>query len=270
MSPKTTVKFERLETRDLLTSVGWDGPGRGSAELTYYIGEGPSYLTDEQVESALESALDAWADVVDVTFTETNIPNQRDSIDFTFQRLDGSGGTLAQAYLPDDVNPARIAGDVQFDTSERWEIGNGLGRSAFDLVLVAVHEIGHALGIEHSHDHSSVMAPTVSAIQAFSQLHSSDVDAALEIYSEPATGASNTPPVAANPSSPNHGHSTHTTHGTDTDSSDDERTDQSNRIPRWTGWSYQPFYRYYFGFGRSPWFTSFRFNFGNRFTIYFR
>ena len=267
---KNNVKFERLETRDLLSSVGWDGPGRGAAELTYYIGEGPSYLTDSQVESAVETALDAWAEVVDVTFTQTNIPNQRDSIDFSFRRIDGAGGTLAQAYLPDDVNRSIIAGDVQFDTSERWELGNSQGRSAFDLVLVAVHEVGHALGIEHSHVGSSVMAPSVSSSQTFTRLHSADIDAALDIYAEPAAIVSNTPSASNDSMSSRIDTSTRTDERSDRNTSNNDRNDNQSRIPRWTGWSYQPYYRYYFGFGRSSWFTSFQFNVGNRFTFYFR
>ena len=268
---KNNVKFERLESRDLMTSVGWDGPGQGSAELSYYIGKGPSYLTEAEVESAIDTALDAWSEVVDVTFTQTNIPNQRDSIDFTFRRLDGEGGTLAQAYLPDDVNRARIAGDVQFDTSERWELGNGQGRSAFDLTLVAVHEVGHALGIEHSHVGASVMAPSVSSIQSFSELHADDIDAALELYARAPRIVSNSPDIASNNSNPTRNdNSTQTVDRSNDNTSDHDHHEDRSRTPRWTSWTYQPFYRYYFGFGRSPWFTSFRFNVGNRFTIFFR
>ena len=77
-------QFEQLEDRSILSSRGWDGPGQGSAELTYYIGATPSYLSPSQVEDTLEKALDTWANVVDIEFTQTSIPNQRDSIDFEF------------------------------------------------------------------------------------------------------------------------------------------------------------------------------------------
>ena len=99
---------ESLEPRLCLASVGWDGPGQGSAALTYYLGEAPSYLDSTEVETAIELALQAWSDVADVTFTKTLVPNRLDSIDIEFTSIDGPGGTLALAYLPDDVNPARI------------------------------------------------------------------------------------------------------------------------------------------------------------------
>ncbi|MCC9605864.1 matrixin family metalloprotease [Blastopirellula sp. JC732] len=175
---------ETLELRLCLSSVGWDGAGQGSATLTYYVGQVPESfsLTQAEVESAVSAALKAWSDVIDVTFVETTIANLRDSIDIEFGSIDGSGGTLAQAYFPDDVNPAIIAGDVLVDIAETWEIGNNLGSAAFDLTYVLVHELGHSLGLEHSDTPGSVMYPSVSPSKSFTELSSEDVDAALALY----------------------------------------------------------------------------------------
>jgi hypothetical protein len=188
---KDAFNYQSLEQKKMLASVGFDGPGQGSAELTYFLGEAPSSIGQAQFESTIESALRVWSDVADITFTETSQAGLRDSLDITFRQLDGAGGTLARAFFPDDVNSARIAGDVQFDRSERWEVGNEQGARAFDLLHVAVHEIGHALGLPHDSTVGSVLAPTVSPNTEFVALDQSDIDAILDLYA-PAVA----PPVA--------------------------------------------------------------------------
>jgi hypothetical protein len=187
----------------MAASVGWDGAGRNSATLSYHVGEVPANVgvSQSQFEAAVESALAAWSAVAAITFTQTAVAGQNDALDFTFARLDGSGGTLAQAYFPDDVNPARIAGDVQFDSSEQWEVGNARGGSAFDLLAVAVHEIGHAVGLEHSRAAGSIMADSVSASAAFSLLAATDKSAILQLYAAQ-QASSTTNPTNTSPSTP--------------------------------------------------------------------
>lgn len=138
-SNRRRLRMESLEHRlCLAASFGWDGPGQGSASLGYYIGDVPAGVGLEQgeVELAIGTALDAWAQVADVTFAQTTLAHQSDSLDITFTSIDGSGGILAQAYLPGDVNRGRLAGDIEFDLADPWEVGNDAGRAAFDLVYV--------------------------------------------------------------------------------------------------------------------------------------
>jgi hypothetical protein len=54
-------------------------------------------------------------------------------------------GTLAEAMLPPPFNGGSDAGDVIFNSSMSWQIN-----SSYDLETVAIHEIGHALGMGHS------------------------------------------------------------------------------------------------------------------------
>src|SRR5262245_32193956 len=94
------VSLEPLEERlCLASSVGWDGPGQGAAELTYYIANAPSSLGAAAVRAAIQTALSAWSAVGNITFTPTSVPNLPNSLDISFGRIDGRNGTLAYAYF---------------------------------------------------------------------------------------------------------------------------------------------------------------------------
>src|SRR5438034_802006 len=77
---------------------------------------------------------------------------------------------------PPPVNHYSIAGDVNFNTNAAWHIG-----SAYDLLTVAAHEMGHALGLYHSTTSSAVMYGTYNMTK--SNLTTDDINGIRNIYS---------------------------------------------------------------------------------------
>ena len=222
---KRKLLMQPLESRVVLAaSLGWDGAGEGQAELTYYIANHPSSLTQAETEQAIETALDAWSSVANIKFTQTDQPGLKDSLDFSFSSIDGVSRTLAQSYYPDDVNSSRLAGDVQFDSAENWEVGNSEGSQAFDLTYVAVHEIGHALGLDHSNESGSVMDDYATTNTVFTGLSDSDIAEILELYAAASTDDSSSDSSSSDSDSTDSSDSSDSTDSSDTTETDTDTT----------------------------------------------
>jgi len=176
-------------------SEGWDGPGLGSATLTYYFDTLTSDVPYQSVKETLVSAMDIWASIVDVTFSEVFTPNIDNSIDFIFIHPDDHPSinmrpiTLAMAAGPAWhpysgagfwSNP--FAGDIIFNDDFNWEIGNTFGVGSFDIMSVAVHELGHSLGLGHSDHFDSIMYPYISSSEIFSGLSRDDIVGIQSLY----------------------------------------------------------------------------------------
>ncbi|ELK09443.1 Matrix metalloproteinase-26 [Pteropus alecto] len=65
--------------------------------------------------------------------------------------FDGPGHILAHTFLSDSETP----GIIHFDKGEHWSTAY----KGFNLFLVAIHELGHSLGLWHSTSQNSIMYP---------------------------------------------------------------------------------------------------------------
>jgi hypothetical protein len=177
---------------------GWDGPGKGSATLSYFFSNSTSQIPDAQVREEVLRAFNEWTRYVKLMLTPAGDAAANRTINILFGHrdhgdpypFDGPGGALAHTFYPAPPNPEPIAGDMHFDDDERWRIGADV-----DLFAVALHEMGHALGLGHSDRPGSVMYPYYSRVRS---LTSEDIAAIQRLYApQDQTG---TPP--SSPSEP--------------------------------------------------------------------
>lgn len=69
-------------------------------------------------------------------------------------------GVLAETFLPPPANGGTDAGDILFNSSINWRIN-----SSYDIMTVAAHEFGHALGLGDSTVSTAVMYGTYNGIK---------------------------------------------------------------------------------------------------------
>lgn len=86
-----------------------------------------------------------------------------------------TGETLGSTVLPDDTSPGTWAGDVIINTAARYR-----GKNSRDLFTIALHEAGHALGLDGNADPNSVMNDVLT--QVFRAPGPSDVAALQALY----------------------------------------------------------------------------------------
>ena len=153
-------------------------------------------------ENAIREAFTAWSDAANITFTEVadsgldhfedldaGRPESGADIRIGAFPLDGIGSTRARTNVRTVVsgNLREFRGGIiTFDSAENWAIdaidGN---RRTIDVFNVAAHEIGHALGLNHSTNAPALMNTGSAATETFRGPQGDDINGAQFLYGEP-------------------------------------------------------------------------------------
>ncbi len=100
--------------------------------------------------------------------------------------------------LSGDIWPVEF--DMEISSKPSWSVASPTPSSAYDLDTTVLHELGHALGLDHSSDGSAVMFDTASRGESKRVLTPDDIAGMRALYGVAASPTASPPPPAGSPS----------------------------------------------------------------------
>lgn len=159
-----------------------------TTELRYRFDNLGEDLSTKDVRVALTEAMSQWSRVSPLTFTEVGADAEAE-IQISWRTGDHDDGSpfddggaenrnvLAHCFFP-PPGGGPFAGDCHFDEFEDWSVDTP--PSGIDLLTVALHELGHGLGLLHSKVPSAIMFATYDGPRR--ELTQDDIDGIVAIY----------------------------------------------------------------------------------------
>ena len=193
--------IEGLEERMLLYSTlggSWSQPGRISYSFApdgtnvagvpsaLYQSMASRGITESQWKEELRRAAATWQSVAGLNIAEVaddgspfGLPGdqQKDPRfgDIRIAATPQPSGVVGSAFLPPPFNGGTLAGDIALNSAAAWNVDTDV-----DLQTVALHEIGHSLGLDHSSYSYAAMYPSYNGIKQ--TLSTDDVGGIRSIY----------------------------------------------------------------------------------------
>ncbi|RLJ76961.1 M10 family metallopeptidase domain-containing protein [Pedobacter alluvionis] len=138
--------------------VVFPGSKWNKSNLTYSFDNGTADIPNNDEFQAIRDAFGLISNVTNLSFTEVSsggdirigwyVGNHGDGAGNAF---DGASGVLAHAsYYTSNASHVIL----HFDDDENWSLSPLFG---IDLMSVAIHEIGHTLGLDHSNESCATM-----------------------------------------------------------------------------------------------------------------
>lgn len=162
----------------VLEGEKWGGSAFGSTGGTV------SWAVDNSIPTAFVAQIVAafadWSRYGNITFTQVSSTSSS-QIDFSDAYIDGLNNVLGEtsfSYIGSRLQSAQIT----FDSGEGWHVSGSslVSNAGANFFIVALHEIGHAIGLDHYTGGLAVMNPYLTS--SLANLTQSDIDGIRAIY----------------------------------------------------------------------------------------
>jgi len=175
------------EGEDFTANYQIQGSKWNTCDLTYFISNFSSDFPMQNQIDGIQFAFDLWSDAVGLSFSRQMTSSNADII-IDFANISHncpsspfSSGVIAHAFFPPPTNGA-IAGDIHFN-DEGFDFADDLNNNTdIDFISVAIHEIGHSLGLGHSEYNNAVMYESYTVGNHIRNLHFDDIAGIKAIY----------------------------------------------------------------------------------------
>ncbi|KAK4798432.1 hypothetical protein SAY86_030758 [Trapa natans] len=152
------------------------------SEITYSFTSTVPLVSLENLRAICNRAFQRWAAVTPFQFREAGEGDPEADITIGFYTgdhgdgvpFDGPGNVWAHAFAPQD-------GRLHFDGSEQWSTSTPT-LDETDLESVALHEIGHTLGLAHTADQDAVMYAYIGQGDVKRELQQDDINGIRALY----------------------------------------------------------------------------------------